>query len=117
MKTQFGWHVIKVEDRRQSKPPTYEEVAPKLAREMAQEIYAEKVKQLAAASKIEVFNPDGSKPTAAAQPGQGAPPAVAASPSAGPRQPQLLPLENGTPGTAPGMAPPTMAPATQDLGK
>jgi peptidyl-prolyl cis-trans isomerase C len=115
VKTQFGWHVIKVEDRRQSKPPTYEEVAPKLAREMAQELYSEKVKQLAAASKIEVFNPDGSKP--AAPPSGEAPPAVAASPP-GQQLPELLPLQNGMPGgPPPGAGPPTMAPATQDLGK
>jgi peptidyl-prolyl cis-trans isomerase C len=120
-KTQFGWHVIQVEDRRQSKPPTYEEVAPKLAREMAQEIYGEKVKQMAAASKIEVFNPDGSKPTPAPPPsGQAAPPAVAGAPSpaAGAGQPELMPMQNGVPGASPQSGgPPTMAPATQNLGK
>ena len=36
VKTQFGWHVIKVEDRRTAKPPTYEEIKPQLARQMAQ---------------------------------------------------------------------------------
>ena len=114
VKTQFGWHVIKVEDRRQSKPPTYEEVAPKLAREMAQELYAEKVKQLAAAAKIEIFNPDGSKPAAAAEPRSGAP----AASTAASQQPEMMPLQNGNPGEPPAASgPPTMAPATQDLGK
>jgi peptidyl-prolyl cis-trans isomerase C len=114
VKTQFGWHVIKVEDKRQGKPPTYEEVAPQLARQMAQELYTEKVKQLASASKIEVFNADGSKPT----PGSAAPaPAAAPPPAEAGRSPELLPLQNGTPGAPPPMAgPPTMAPATQGLG-
>jgi peptidyl-prolyl cis-trans isomerase C len=120
VKTQFGWHVIKVEDRRQSKPPTYEEVAPQLAQQMAQEIYAQKVKELASVAKIEVFNADGSKPTAGPAPTASAPTAaapVAAAPTVS-QQPVLLPLQNGTPDSPPAAAgPPTLAPATQDLGK
>ncbi len=127
VKTQFGWHVIKVEDRRAAKAPSYEQVAPQLARQMAQEIYAARVKELAATAKIEVFNADGSRPTAAA-----APPARAAAPAAAPTaaatpatdpapasMPSLLPLQNnGTPGEPPpASGPPTLAPGTQDLGK
>jgi peptidyl-prolyl cis-trans isomerase C len=127
--TQFGWHVIQVEDRRQSKPPSYEEVAPKIARDMAQALYADKVKGLAKDAKIEVFNPDGSKPTAAAPsaapgpgPGPGpspVPPTAAAAPPPEPSgQPQLMQMQNGNPGEPPPAAgPPTMAPATQGLGK
>jgi peptidyl-prolyl cis-trans isomerase C len=124
VKTQFGWHVIKVEDRRQSKPPTFEEAAPKLARDMAQEIYRVKVEELAKEAKIEVFNPDGSKQTP--PPAAGATPAPQAAPaaqSAAPApvatgQPQLMPMQNGTPGEPPpANGPPTMAPATQNLGK
>jgi peptidyl-prolyl cis-trans isomerase C len=127
--TQFGWHVIQVEDKRQSKPPTYEEVAPKLAREMAQELYAEKVKELAKEAKIEVFNPDGSKPTAAAPSSAPAAPSAAAPSAAPPTasaspppeasgQPQLMQMQNGNPGEPPSAeGPPAMAPATQGLGK
>jgi peptidyl-prolyl cis-trans isomerase C len=125
VKTQFGWHVIKVEDRRQAKPPSFEAAAPKLARDMAQEIYTEKVEELAKAAKVEVFNPDGSKveqpPPGSAAPSR-APPATAAAPPAGAPpeqgQPQLMPMENGTPmDPPPASGPPTMAPGTQDLGK
>ncbi|MGH7089944.1 MAG: peptidylprolyl isomerase [Stellaceae bacterium] len=117
VKTQFGWHIIKSEDRRMGKPPTYAQIAPQLARQMEQEIYTARVKQLAAASKIEVFNPDGSKPqpapVASAPKAEAAP---AAAPAAG--QPQLLPFDNGTPGEPPPSAgPPTLAPATEGLGK
>jgi len=131
VKTQFGWHVIKVEDRRQAKPPTYEEVAPQIARQMAQEIADAKIKELASTAKIEVFNADGTPakmappggtPEAAASPAAKATPAVAtpapvaAAPPSG--QPELVPLQNGTPsGPPPASGPPSLAPATQGLGK
>jgi peptidyl-prolyl cis-trans isomerase C len=115
VKTQFGWHVIKVEDRRVGKPPSYEESAPQLARQMAQEIYGVKVKELAATAKIEMFNADGTKPVAAAAPPAAPAPAAAA---AAPAMPSLLPLEGGSPGAPPPEAgPPTLAPATKDLGR
>jgi peptidyl-prolyl cis-trans isomerase C len=121
--TQFGWHVIKVEDRRAGKAPTYEQLAPRLAQEMSQEIYTQKVEALAKEAKVEVFNPDGSKreppPTEGAAPSAGAAPPTTAAPVAqAPQQPQLLPLDNGTPDApAPTAGPPTLAPATQGLGK
>ncbi|HUB96880.1 MAG TPA: peptidylprolyl isomerase [Stellaceae bacterium] len=127
VKTQFGWHVIKVEDRRAGQPESYEKVAPQIARQMAQQIYNEKLKELASVAKIEVFNPDGSKPEPASAPVASAPPMASAPASAsaptgaGPissGQPTLLPLQNGTPGEPPPVSgPPTMAPGTQDLGK
>ena len=117
VKTQFGWHVIKVEDRRAAKAPTYEQIAPQLARQMSQELYGQKVKELASTAKIEVFNADGSKPPpapSAAAPTQA--PTAAAAPTAG--EPQLLPMQNGTPnGPASASHPPTLSPATQNLGK
>ena len=58
----FGWHVIKVEDTRQSKPPTFEESRAKLGQELSQEIAAELVKELMEGAKIERFEPDGSAP-------------------------------------------------------
>ncbi len=123
VKTQFGWHVIKVEDRRAAQPPTFEEAAPKLARDMAQEIYKTKVEELAKQAKVEVFNADGSKPqqqpsASAAPPAQAAPAQAAAPAPEATGQPQLMPMQNGTPGEPPpSNGPPTMAPATQNLGK
>ncbi|HUZ74990.1 MAG TPA: peptidylprolyl isomerase [Stellaceae bacterium] len=111
VKTQFGWHVIKVEDRRKGKAASYEEIAPQLARQMAQQIYGEKVKTLAAASKIEIFNADGSPRTPAA-------PAAAAHPPAGPVVPQLIPTGNGAGGASPAPGgPPVLAPGTEGLSK
>ncbi len=37
VKTQFGWHLIKVEDRRAAEPPSFEERRPELQRQMADE--------------------------------------------------------------------------------
>ena len=36
-KTQFGWHIIKLEDRRNSEPPPFEAVKQKLQTEISQE--------------------------------------------------------------------------------
>jgi peptidyl-prolyl cis-trans isomerase C len=36
VQTQFGWHVILVADRRMVEPPSYEELAPRFRRELAQ---------------------------------------------------------------------------------
>ncbi|HZL59738.1 MAG TPA: peptidylprolyl isomerase [Stellaceae bacterium] len=88
--TQFGWHVIKVEDRRQGKALSYDEVAPRLAQQMAQQIIAERVKTLDQQAKVEIFALDGSKLPSANQ------------------APKLTPP--GADGGAPGA--PTLAPST-----
>ena len=57
--TQFGWHVIKVEDKRAGKAGTYEQVAPEIAQQMTQQIVTAKLQELRGSAKIEVFGPDG----------------------------------------------------------
>ncbi len=106
VKTQFGWHVIKLEDRRETKPPTYEQMAPRLTQEMMQEIGNARIKQLADASKIEVFKPDGSPVAAVA-----APPPAASAPGAEAPTGEGLPE---LPATAPKLSPAT---APDQLGK
>ena len=46
VKTQFGYHVIKVEDRRQAPPPAFEELADQLREEMAREAVTAQLDQL-----------------------------------------------------------------------
>ena len=58
--TQFGWHVIKVEDRRTAAPPSFEESKNELTGAVAQEIIMGKVKTLRDAAKVETFALDGS---------------------------------------------------------
>ena len=47
VKTQFGYHVIKVEDRRKAPPPAFEEMADQLREEMAREAVTAQLDQLA----------------------------------------------------------------------
>ena len=59
VKTEFGWHVIKVEDRRTGKPPSFEEARDQLSRDLAHEIIDAKLHDLRGAAKIEEFGLDG----------------------------------------------------------
>lgn len=60
IKTEFGYHVIKVEDKRKSAPPPLAEVHDQIANQLGQDITNDLVKGLEASAKIEKFNPDGS---------------------------------------------------------
>jgi peptidyl-prolyl cis-trans isomerase C len=84
VKSQFGYHIIKVEDRRKAPPPAFEEMADQLREEMAREVITAQVDQLRSGAKIEKFAMDGSKPdpTPAAKP---------AAPAATPNRPATPP--------------------------
>ena len=56
VKTQFGWHVIKVEDRRESEPPPLEEVEPQLREQLARESVVAIFKGLRAGMEIEIMS-------------------------------------------------------------
>jgi peptidyl-prolyl cis-trans isomerase C len=60
VKSDFGWHVIKVEDKRKSAPPPLAEVHDQIANQLGQEITNNLIKSLEAKAKIEKFNIDGS---------------------------------------------------------
>ena len=68
--TSYGWHVIKVEDRRTAAAPTFEQAHDELRSQMIREGVQKLVGQALAAVKVEKFNPDGSavRPTDAAEP-------------------------------------------------
>lgn len=59
VKTRFGWHVIKLEDRRKSAAPSFEESRELLDREMTEEIAGAAVAALRSKARIEQFNMDG----------------------------------------------------------
>ena len=59
VKTQFGYHVIKVTGKRQAPPPTFEEMRPQLVNEISRQIIDAKVKNLRAHDKVELFALDG----------------------------------------------------------
>lgn len=60
VQTQFGWHVIKVEDKRTQPQPTLEEVKPQLEQQLSKDIVATVVDDLRNAAKVETFQIDGS---------------------------------------------------------
>jgi len=60
VKTQFGWHVIKVEDRRQTTAPTFDEAKPMIRDQIAGQMAEKIVADLRDKAKIKVFNEDGS---------------------------------------------------------
>lgn len=54
VKTQFGWHVIKVEDRRKSEPPSFEEMEEQLRGQLADEVAQKVVSDLRDGAKVEM---------------------------------------------------------------
>ena len=53
VKTQFGWHVLKVEDKRAKAPPKFEEIKPQIERYVVGKAQSEMVIKLRAEAKIE----------------------------------------------------------------
>ena len=62
VRTQFGWHIIKLEDKRISKPPSFEEIRAKIQRDMAGEVVSKFVTCIIKKANIQRFEMDGSKP-------------------------------------------------------
>lgn len=57
VQTQFGWHVIKVEDKRAQQPPAFEQVADQLRSLLLRETYFATVSGLREAADIEIGDP------------------------------------------------------------
>ena len=59
VETQFGWHVILVEDRRFTEQPSLEDLRPQLEGGLADQIVQAIVEELREGADIVVFGPDG----------------------------------------------------------
>lgn len=59
VRTQFGWHVVKVEERREQPKPSFEEAEPGLRRAASEEVAEALVERLRGEAKIERFGLDG----------------------------------------------------------
>jgi len=70
VQTQFGWHVIKVEDRRAAAPPPLEELRADIYNELAQAVIAEGIVELREGAAIERFEFDGSDVASSEQPAE-----------------------------------------------
>ena len=57
VQTQFGWHVIKVEDRRETAPAPFEEVEEQLREEASREVVNAVLGELREGATIEVVDP------------------------------------------------------------
>ncbi|HXX26111.1 MAG TPA: peptidylprolyl isomerase, partial [Pseudolabrys sp.] len=64
VKTQFGWHVIKVEDKRVKPPPSFDEVKPQIEQFVVRKAQADLVTKLRAEGKVEKFYKPAEEPKA-----------------------------------------------------
>ncbi|TNE34694.1 MAG: peptidylprolyl isomerase [Alphaproteobacteria bacterium] len=58
IKTQFGWHVIKVEDKRETKAPSFEEKKAEIQNKLTNDTVEKLVEDLKKAAKIEIIKPE-----------------------------------------------------------
>jgi len=59
VKTQFGWHIIKVEDKRSLRPKSFDQIKAELRTKMAKELVDSVIKKLRKAADIKTFGSDG----------------------------------------------------------
>ncbi len=62
VETQFGWHVILVEDRRMTAPPSIDDLRPQLEGGLADQYVQEIVENLREGADIVVYGPNGEVP-------------------------------------------------------
>ena len=58
VQTQFGWHVIKVEDKRTQQPPAFDKVKDQVRSVLLREKYFALVKSVRAGAKVEIADPE-----------------------------------------------------------
>jgi peptidyl-prolyl cis-trans isomerase C len=57
VQSQFGWHIIKLEEKRQSQPPTFEQIAPQAQQQVLMRAFNQKVEELMSGVTIDVTDP------------------------------------------------------------
>jgi peptidyl-prolyl cis-trans isomerase C len=84
--TRYGWHVIKVEERRAAPQPTLEQAHDQLRQQIIQEAVQKVVKEARDSVKVEKFNLDGTpiKPSPVIPAAPGASPAANPAPTPAP---------------------------------
>ena len=80
VKTQFGWHVIKVEDVRTRKVPPYEKVKPQVEREVWEKLGEDFLRQYRVQTKVQRYSLDGKTALPALPPAKPSAPAAGAKP-------------------------------------
>jgi peptidyl-prolyl cis-trans isomerase C len=74
IKTQFGWHVLKVEDKRKKQPPEFDKVKPQLQTYVERKAQVELVNKLRAEAKIERLDKPAQPPAQPQAPTPAQPP-------------------------------------------
>ena len=95
VQTEFGWHVIKLEERRDVKPPEFESVKPQLQRQYEQEKMLEYMNELRTKADVKIMLPE-TKPAAEAKPAE-----ATAAPTSAPATTTTTPAPAAAPTTAP----------------
>ena len=80
VKSQFGWHIIRVDDKRNKQPPAFEQVKDQIESYVQRKAQADLIQKLRADAKIEKVGAE--KPAEAPAPAAPAPAAPAAKPDA-----------------------------------
>lgn len=57
VQSQFGWHVIKLEEKRMSSPPAFEQVAQQLSQQVMYKAFDDSVGELKASSPVDIPDP------------------------------------------------------------
>lgn len=58
VQSQFGWHIIRLEEKRQSAPPAFEQVAPQIQNQLLMESFTAKVDELMSGVEVEITDPE-----------------------------------------------------------
>jgi peptidyl-prolyl cis-trans isomerase C len=58
VKTQFGWHIIKVEEKRDRPLPTFDDVKDTIMTQLVQQKAQQSARELQSAAKIDIVDPD-----------------------------------------------------------
>ncbi len=108
VQTQFGWHVIKVEEKRKRPPPPFDTVKDTITDQLTQQKTTETLRGLQGAAKIEIVDPEIKKTmeamgpkregpaTEGEVPPDGAAPPSSAAPGAE-QKPEAPPADTSTP--------------------
>lgn len=58
VQSQFGWHVIKLTEKRESTPPAFDQVAPQIQQQLLMQAFTAKVEELMSATEVDVADPE-----------------------------------------------------------
>jgi peptidyl-prolyl cis-trans isomerase C len=58
VQSQFGWHIIKLEEKRQSAPPAFEQVAAQIQNQLLMDTFTAKVDELMSGVTVDIADPE-----------------------------------------------------------